>query len=452
MRSFNLRIFLASTVILSLLCAVGSAAQESQIKSTYVRLGNGVPGVFYEPANPGPKAQIAMLVMHSSGDYLNHSACTELPKRGYRVLCANTSFSKAGTVEDGYADRLVLDVKSGVAWLRKNPNVKKVVLFGHSGGGSLMSTYQFIAEGGAKACQGPEKIAKCSDAVAGLPPADGVMLVDSNWGTSSMTLFSVDPAITSEQGGMTLTPDLDLLNPKNGFNPDGNSDYSPEFIRKWETAVGTRNNQIIKTALERQAALDAGKGFYVDDEPFNVPGANFKTNLFIPEDNKLMSHTRNAWPLIHADGSITTEIVHTVRVPENPGPLARYYERGTLKTSVRHFLTTYAIRTTDDFSYDESSVHGVDWTSSYSVPAGNAEGITRPMLIMGMTGHWEFSAAETIYEHAKAQDKTLAYVEGASHGYSTCKKCEKTPGEFGDTMKTTYDYVDKWLSKPGRFE
>jgi hypothetical protein len=29
--------------------------------------------------------------------------------------------------------------------------------------------------------------------------------------------------------------------------------------------------------------------------------------------------------------------------------------------------------------------------------------------------------------------------------------CEKYPGEFGDTQKTTYDYVDKWLSAPGRF-
>jgi hypothetical protein len=32
-----------------------------------------------------------------------------------------------------------------------------------------------------------------------------------------------------------------------------------------------------------------------------------------------------------------------------------------------------------------------------------------------------------------------------------CTKCEKTPGQFGDTVKTTYDYVDGWLSKAGRF-
>jgi hypothetical protein len=31
-----------------------------------------------------------------------------------------------------------------------------------------------------------------------------------------------------------------------------------------------------------------------------------------------------------------------------------------------------------------------------------------------------------IHNHAKSTDKTLIYVEGASHGYPTCKACEKT--------------------------
>jgi hypothetical protein len=70
---------------------------------------------------------------------------------------------------------------------------------------------------------------------------------------------------------------------------------------------------------------------------------------------------------------------------------------------------------------------------------------------MGMTGHWEYLAAETIFEHAKSTDKKLVFVEGATHIYTTCTKCEKYPGQFGDTVKTTYDYVDSWLSEKGRF-
>lgn len=64
---------------------------------------------------------------------------------------------------------------------------------------------------------------------------------------------------------------------------------------------------------------------------------------------------------------------------------------------------------------------------------------------------WEYLAAETIFEHAKCADKTMVFVEGATHLYDTCTSCEKYPGQFGNTQKTTYDYVDSWLSKTGRF-
>src|SRR5262245_27536899 len=67
----------------------------ARIKTTFIDLGNGVPGVLYEPTEPGPKAQIAVLVMHTGADYLTHSACTELSRRGYRVLCENTSGDKS---------------------------------------------------------------------------------------------------------------------------------------------------------------------------------------------------------------------------------------------------------------------------------------------------------------------------------------------------------------------
>ena len=122
-----------------------------------------------------------------------------------------------------------------------------------------------------------------------------------------------------------------------------------------------------------------------------------------------------------------------------------------INTTVRNFLIDNAVRVSDDYYFDESSVHGVDWTSTYASPPGNIENIRVPSLFMGMTGNYEYLAAETIYANSAATDKSLAFVEGASHMYSTCKQCEKTPGEFGDTIKTLYDYADKWLSKPGRF-
>jgi pimeloyl-ACP methyl ester carboxylesterase len=440
----------AVIVALSVWFVSPAVAQYLETKSTFVGLGRGVPGLLYEPVTPDPKSQIGVFVMHSGGDYLRHSACTELSKRGYRVLCANNSTAKSGFTDDGNIEKMLTDAKLAVAYLRKVPGVRKVVLLGHSGGGALMSAYQNVAENGLKACQGPEKLIKCSDNLAGLPPADGVMLVDSNWGLSTMMLFSLDPAVV--ENSQALNPELDLFNPKNGFDPKG-SKYGDPFIRKFQSAVGKRNNQLIKNALDRLEAIKAGKGPFNDNEAFIIQGGSFRgyNNRLFSQDVNLMSHTRKAWPLLKADGTAVTQVVPTVRVPENPTSNSASLERGGLITTVRDFLNTFAIRVTDDFGYNEDTVRGIDWTSSLSAPPGNVEGITAPLLIMGMTGHWEYLAAETIHEHAKSADKTLAFVEGATHGYTTCTRCEKTPGQFGDTVKTTYDYIDSWLSKQGRF-
>ena len=447
------RMFLScASLALSFWLGAPSTAEELHLKTTFVALGPGVPGVLYEQATPGEKSAIGVLVMHSGGDFLTHSACTELSRRGYRVLCANNSASKSGFTDDESIDRMLLDAKLAVSWLRNYPGIEKVIVFGHSGGGTLMSAYQDIAENGVKVCQGPEKIVKCPDRLANLPQADGVMLVDSNFGLPETFLFSLDPAVAGEEGGQPLNPELDLFNPDNGFNKAG-SNYSAQFIGKFLGAQGKRNNALIQAALARLSLIEAGKGGYSDDEPFVVPGGNFRgnNNRFFAQDVNLMAHTRKAWPLLHADGSVTTQIVHTVRVPGNPVSHTISLEDGGLQTSVRKFLSTYAIRVTDDYGYTADTVRGIDWTSSYGSVPGNVEGVSVPLLTMGMTGHWEFMSAETIYEHAKSADKTLVYVEGALHGYSTCKPCEKSPGQFGDTQKTTYDYIDGWLSKKGRF-
>lgn len=418
---------------------------ETPARTSFVHLARNVPGVLYEPAVIGPKAETAVFVMHSSVDYLSFSACTELSQRGYRVLCANNSTSKSGVSNDGVLDQVLTEAGAGVAYLRHLPGVKHVVLLGHSGGGTVMSAYQLVAEGGVKACQSAQLIWKCPDSLAGLPPADGVMLIDSNWGLAEMTLFSIDPAVVDHG--------LDMFDPANGFRPTG-STYSADFIKRFLSAEGARNKVLLAKAEGDLADIAAGKGPYEDDAPFIVPGASLLggNNKLFSQDIRLMSHTHKAWPLLHADGSLTTGIVPSVRVPENRVNLSPSLIKGALKTTVRNYLNSYAIRTTPDFSYGEDWVKGIDWTSSYASPPGNVQGISAPLLVMGMTAHWEFLASETVYELAHSRDKTIAFVEGATHLYETCKECERHPGEFGDTRKTTYDYIDGWLSKPGRFD
>jgi hypothetical protein len=323
---------------------------------------------------------------------------------------------------------------------------------GHSGGGTLVTAYQHIAEHGVKAFQGSEKLVKCSDTLENLPLVDGIMLLDSNFGIAAMALFSLDPAIIDEENGQKLDQKLNLFNPANGFNPEG-STYSDEFIKAFQKAQGERNNRLIKSALERLSAIEKGKGRFIDDEPFVIPGAEqgFFNNKLYAQDTRLMSHTQKPWPLLKADGSIHTEIIRSLRKSENRTSLTNSFHDGALITTVRNYLNSYAVKTLDNYGYNEKSVYGIDWSSGYSNLPGNIKGVSCPLLVMGMTGSWEYLASETIYENATSADKTIMFVEGASHLFTTASQCERFPGEFGDTRKTTFDYVGKWLSEKSRF-
>jgi pimeloyl-ACP methyl ester carboxylesterase len=428
------------------------AALDPSIKTTFVPLGNGEPGVLYEPRNPGPKARIAILAEHSALDYLTHSSCTELSRRGYRVFCVNNSNDKSRTFNDGAFDRVMLETKKAVEYLRKYPGVNKIVLWGHSGGASVMTAYQDTAQNGVAACQEAVKIYKCPNSLAGLPPADGIILGDANWGIANDVLTAVDPSVGIDSGMKVVDPDVDMFNPKNGFNAAG-SHFTPEFVHKFLAAQGKRNNQLVDLALERAAAIKAGNGSYDDDEMFVVPGALFTQNKLYTSDLGLLAHTQKPWPLLHANGTTTTEIVHSVRVPTTTANPTHSLLNAALKTTVLGYLGTYAIRVTDDYGYgEETAEKGVIWRSSRGSNPGNVEGITVPFLTMAMTGSFEMGSAETIHNHVKGNDKTLVYVEGASHGYGPCQRCEKQPGQFGNTVKTVYDYADQWLSKPGRFQ
>jgi cytidine deaminase len=66
---------------------------------------------------------------------------------------------------------------------------------------------------------------------------------------------------------------------------------------------------------------------------------------------------------------------------------------------------------------------------------------------MAMTGHYWMVSSEMFYDRSGAEDKALAFVEGASHGFTPCGACEDTPGEFGDTVTTTFDYLGAWLEE-----
>jgi len=419
------------------------------VECKFVQIKPRVPGVLYLPPEADARNRIGILVMHSDENYLSFPTGKELAERGYTVLCADVQvkegifFSQIEKMDD---------VGAALEVLRSLPGIEKTVLMGHSGGGTLMTAYQSLAENGPEVFRTEQMLYPYPEIQKEYLPADGLMLFDSNWGNAVMQLFSLDPAVSEDENGMKIDPELDLFNPENGFSPEG-SRYCDAFIRRFQEEQGKRNVRLIRKAEERLQKIRSGCGNFEDDEPFVIAGAaqGFRNNKLFAQDIRLMSHTKKPHTLLHPDGSRTFEIVKSVRHAENPESLTANLREGARIMTVRNFLSSYAIRTSDDYGFGEDEVSGIDWASCYASPVGNVEKIRVPFLAVGMTGGWEYLASETIYDHSGSGDKTIAFVEGATHKFTPAVQCESYPGEFGDTMKTLHDFADSWLSEPGRF-
>ncbi|KAK4508473.1 hypothetical protein PRZ48_002212 [Zasmidium cellare] len=348
-----------------------------------VALGGGVVGGLYRPAIQSERASLALFLMHSGSDYLRWTPCTELASRGYAIFCANNFASKAGQGSDLDFDLMMQNVGLGMSYLRNQTEINHIVLLGHSGGGAMMAAYQNIAENGLSACNGAEKISPCSDNLVGMQPADGLVLLDANYGTSTMTLLSVNPAVEDETMGASINESLDLFNPANGFSETG-ANYSVAFAKDFQSGVAARWQRLLKYAQERREIIAAGNGTFSNDEPFHIPDANFLggNNKLFAQDTKFLSHTVRQWPLLHKNGSSTTQIVRSVRVPANLESHTNSFQQGALKTTINRFLRTFAIRVSEDFGFTADSFTGIDWTSSHLATQSSVSGIRVPILTM----------------------------------------------------------------------
>lgn len=323
-------------------------------------------------------------------------------------------------------------------------HARTVVLMGQSRGAGVMSGYQNIAENGASVFQGRERRLPIPD--LDLQPADGIALLDANFGFSIMHLMSLNPALTEEWRATGVDPSLDATEPANGYGPDGGAVYDDEFRGRFLAAQRARYVALLDEAQERLTRIDRGDGVYSDNEPFVVPdgiGINNSPKLFAG-DLRYFSHTRGAWPELHRDGRITTGVVPCVRVDENNPGLAGTM-RGGFVSTVRDYLWT-EVRVGEDYDYGEDFLAGVDFASCLTSGPGNVSGIRVPSLFMGHTAGYEFIAAEWEYERSAASDRTIAFTEGATHGWTPIDQ-----ERYGDTLDLEARYVAQWLIADGRF-
>ena len=440
--TLNRRLAIAAFLVAAIVFPTLTFAQSHP---EYVALGGRLSAALYRP-DSGPSPHVAFIIMHRTANYLHHIGCTELSRRGFMVLCMNTRFQN-NEVQVRW-EQTPLDVKAGVEYLRNQPGITRVVLFGHSGGGPLMSFYQALAEKGAGYCKGPNKLVQCGDELNGLPRADGIVFADAHPGNPVQGLRALNPSVVAESGKLRVIPELDPFDPKNGYSAEGKTHYSKAFQDRYYRAQAERMNERIASAIAAEARMKKGDYPFPDDDIVIVPGggnpgagAGGDATLagLDPTNSELMSSAKPQ-KLLKNDGTISTEVVRSVAVPDTTvSRTNRAFDTGTKIFTIKSFLSANAVRATD-------ARDGIDHCSSNNSTTCAVQSISIPIMIAAMGAYRFIRDDEVIFEKAASKDKDYVVIEGAVHGFTPCGPCERMRGQYSNTVRNLFDYIQKWTN------
>jgi hypothetical protein len=429
------------TTVFGLLFGLTASPSSAQNFPTYHQLGPA-KGALYRPTSGTP--HVAIIMMHRTANFLNLSSCSEMRDRGFVVLCMNTRFDN--NESQVIFEQMALDVKAGINFLKLNqsgltPGITAVILWGYSGGGPTMSFYQAVAEAGVSFCQDPQKLTQCDSSgptsLVGLPKADGIVFVDAHPGNPIIGMLrSNNPAVNNEMHPDHLIQPLDPYDPKNGYNLDGLSTYSESFKMAYFEGQSNRLNRLIDDALEIQSEIDRGTYPYPDNGPIAI-GRSTASKLFVL-DTSILHSTVNPQKFLRNDGSVVTQIVESVRLPD---PTIKQtdetFNGGARLLTVKSFLSTNAIRSTN-------SIDGIDYCSSNNSTLCNVRQISVPVLFTAMGAYYFIRDNELHYENAKSSDKTFITIAGLVHTLTPCNACPGGP--YNNSLSNFYNYIRDWIN------
>ena len=419
--------------------AAGAAAPYpslAQSNPAYVKLGQVNAARFLPDSGPAPHT--AFISAHRTGNTIGSSTCNELAARGFMAICFETRYRNDDIGVQW--EKLPHDVKAVVDYARRQPGIRHVILLGHSGGSPMMSLYQAIAEKGESFCESKELLTTCAKEDYGtLSRADGLVFPDAHPGNPVQSLRSLNPAITIENGRKTVDAALDLYSPANGYNPKGASNYSKEFITRYYRAQSAKMNELMEKVHAIQARIAKGEYAYEDDDLILLPGGNAVIVHAAPKLVPEMISTSRPAKLMRNDGSVVTQMIASVMVPdEDLAASARSFD-GTAVHRLSTFMSSVAIRSRD-------SLNDIDHCSTINSTTCAVGSIEAPSLFMAMGGYKFIRDHEIMFERSSAKDKDFVVIEGALHGYDPCKRCETTPGQYGNSTRNTFDYIRDWAN------
>lgn len=371
-------------------------AEKDTLKDTY----GGVGGIVFVECmrirpEEGPDAKSVVVFSHPIGGGSFLPMVTALARAGTHVVYCNPRYRGNDTAL--VMEKCVLDLGACIGDLRQRFGYEKVILGGWSGGGSLSLFYQDQAERPTiteTPAGDPVNLA-----LAGLVPADGVLLLAAHVSRAVTATEWLDPSILDESRPFERDRELNLYDPEN----PNRAPYSDAFVERFREAQLARNRRITewvrKTLDELRADPDGPP-----ERPFVVYGTMADVRWLDPTQD----------PSDRAPYTCYLGDPRTVN--DGPVGLARF-------TTLRSWLSQW--------SYDESRADGL----------GNASRISCPVLVVNNTADLACtpSHAQRLYDAVSHDDKELHQIAGADHYYIT------VPEKVHDAVRVVQD----WLARKG---
>lgn len=203
-------------------------------------------GIYYAPADRKPKT--AILAIHPIGNNMFDWKVMALAKAGYGGLGMASRYINNEVRQ--IHEEVLLDIAAGVRFLKQEKGIEKVILLGHSGGGSILGFYQEQAE-----TAPPNRI---SSTPAGDPPnlnefelplADGLIVSAAHRGRAWSLMAGIDPSVADENDPLSVIPSLDMYSPANGLaDPMVETRYSEKFKTTYREAQKARIRRLDEKA------------------------------------------------------------------------------------------------------------------------------------------------------------------------------------------------------------